>query len=67
MSHSSSDYFHSTKYSSGRVSCLEKPLMIPIIANGSPKSEPLAIIGNKLLIMVTQFLEGRILHLNEIC
>lgn len=67
MSRSSSDYFHSTKYSSGRVSCLEKPLMIPIIANGSPKSEPLAIIGNKLLIMVTQFLEGRILHLNEIC
>lgn len=67
MSRLSSDYFHSTKYSSGRVRCLEKPLMIPIIANGSPKSEPLAIVGNKSLIMVAQFLEGRILHLNEIC
>lgn len=41
--------------------------MIPIIANGSPKSEPLAIIGNKSLIIVAQFVEGRILHLNEIC
>lgn len=41
--------------------------MIPIIANGSPESEPLAITGNKSLITVAQFLEGRILHLNEIC